>query len=441
VTTAPDRDRRWHNWTAIESGVSERVVAPASAAEVQEAVVGAAAAGTRVRAVGSGHSFTGAASAPGVRLELDRLARLVDVDNTTGRVTVEPGLPLHRLNAMLAAHGLALPNLGDIDRQTVAGAISTGTHGTGASLPGLAAQVVTLAMVTGAGDMVSWDADAPDTADLVDAARVSLGALGVITRVTLQTVPAFALRAVEAPEPLDEVIERLDELVDQHDHFEFYWFPHTVRTVTKRNDRADPAEIRPLSRWRHLLDDELLANVAYEGINRLASMAPRIVPGLNAMSARAWGRREYVDASHRVFVSPRRVRFNESEYAVPRAAVAHVLDELRRWVDGHDVVVPFPVEVRFAAADSGWLSTAYRRESGYVAVHQYHRMARDRYFAAFEAIVREVEGRPHWGKLHTLDVGQLAGLYPRFADFLELRDRLDPGRGLANAYTERVLGS
>jgi L-gulonolactone oxidase len=440
VTADSGRAARWQNWTSIESCTSSRVIAPASAAEVQEAVADAAASGLRIRAVGSGHSFTGAAVAPGVRLELDRLARLVDVDTATRRVTVEAGMTLRRLNTLLDEHGLALPNLGDIDRQTVAGAISTGTHGTGATLPGLAAQVSALDLVTADGDVVSWTDE--ESGDLLEAARVSLGSLGVITRVTLQAVPAFALHAIEAPAPLEEVLDALPELVDGHDHFEFYWFPHTARTLTKQNNRVEASTpLRPLPRWRRLLDDELLSNVVYEGVNRMGAAAPRTVPALSAVAARALSRREYVDASYRVFVSPRRVRFNESEYAVPRAAVPAVLAELRRWVDAHDVSIPFPVEVRFAAADRGWLSTAYERDSGYVAVHQYHRMARDRYFAAFEAIARGVGGRPHWGKLHTLRSGRLASLYPRFGEFVRLRDRMDPHRRFANAYTERVFGS
>ena len=261
------------------------------------------------------------------------------------------------------------------------------------------------------------------------------------TRTTLQTVPAFALHAVEAPASLEAVLEALPDLVEGHDHFEFYWFPHTARALTKQNDRVDePAALRPLPRWRFLLDDEVLSNGVFEGVNRIAATMPRAVRGLNALSARAISRREYVDASYRVFVSPRRVRFNESEYAVERDAVPHVIGELRRWVDQHDVAVPFPVEVRFAAADGGWLSTAYGRESGYVAVHQYHRMARDRYFAAFEAIVRDAGGRPHWGKLHSLGSDRLRRLYPRFDEFAALRDRMDPDRRFANPYLERVLG-
>ena len=443
TTSHADADRPsrpWSNWSGIETVTPDEVVTPTTVEGVRAAVLAAADRGLAVRAVGSGHSFTGAAVVDGIQLRLDLLGRMVTVDRDTGLVTVEGGMPLHRLNPLLAQHGLAMPNLGDIDRQTITGAISTGTHGTGASLPGLAAQVVALELVSGDGNLVRCSTD--EQPDLLDAARVSLGALGVITQVTLRTVPAFRLQAVETPAPLDDVLDDLDDLVDGHDHFEFYWFPHTGRTLTKRNDRISEGEPdRPLARWRHVLDDELLSNVVFEGTNRLSARIPSIVPTVNAVAARALSSRTYTAPSYEVFVSPRRVRFNESEYNVPREAVPHVVGELRRWVDTHDVRIPFPVEVRFAAADDIWLSTAYERPSGYVAIHQYHRMRHDEYFRAFEAITAEVGGRPHWGKLHTLDADSLDALYPRFGDFRQWRDRLDPHRRFANPYTTRVFGA
>lgn len=439
MSEARERTATWRNWSGSASCRPVATARPTSTTAVQEAVVDAARRGLPIRAAGSGHSFTDAATTDGVLLDLGGLSRLVEVDQAAARVRVEAGMPLHRLNRLLAEHGLAMPNLGDIDRQTIAGAISTGTHGTGARLPGLAAQVVGLTMVGADGGLLRCDATSD--ADLLNAARVSLGALGVITEVTLQAVPAFVLRAVEAPAALDDVVADLDALVDSHDHFEFYWFPHTDRTLTKRNDRVDVEDMRPLPRWRHLLDDELLSNVVFEGTNRVASWAPRLVPAINAVAARALSARDYADRSDRVFVSPRRVRFHECEYAVPRAAVPEVLAELRRWVDSHDARVPFPVEVRFAAADDIWLSTAHGRESGYVAIHQYHRMPHGEYVAAFEQIAAAVGGRPHWGKLHSRSAAQLAALYPRFADFAATRERLDPERRFANAYTARVLGA
>ncbi len=408
-----------------------------SANAVVEVVGRAAERGARLKAVGSGHSFTGIAVADSMLMRLDRMSGIVSVDGEL--VTVRGGTRLADLNPMLAERGLAMANLGDIDEQTIAGAIATGTHGTGAALTGLAGQVRALTMVLADGRIVRCSPTAEP--ELFAAARVGLGALGIVTDVTLQCTPAFLLQAVEAPEPLGEVLGRLDELVDGNDHFEFYWFPHTDRTLTKRNNRVPVGTTRaPLPRWRRALDDEFLSNTVFEWTNRLAARRPSLVPRINTVASRALTARGYTDDSYRVFASPRRVVFRESEYAVPRAAVPDVLTALRTWIDGHDERLPFPVEVRFAAADDVWLSTGYERAGGYLAVHQYHRLEHRRYFEAFEAIVAEHDGRPHWGKLHTLGVERLRGLYPRLDDFRAVHDRVDPGRMFANAYLERVLG-
>ena len=271
-------------------------------------------------------------------------------------------------------------------------------------------------------------------------ARLGLGAAGVLAAVTLRAVPAFRLEAREEPLPLDDVLTGLDELVDGNDHFEFYWFCHTRRALTKRNNRVPDDLDRPLPPVRGWVADELLSNAVFGMVNRVAAAAPRTVRGLNVLSAHALGARTYTAASHDVFVSPRRVRFREMEYAVPRAAVRGVLDEIDRWTRAHGAPVPFPVEVRFAAADDLWLSTATGRDTAYVAVHQYWRMPYDAYFDAVERIVAQVDGRPHWGKLHTLGAGRLAELYPRMADVRRVRAALDPQGVFANAYLDRVLG-
>ena len=171
-----------------------------------------------------------------------------------------------------------------------------------------------------------------------------------------------------------------------------------------------------------------------------AGLRPSLIPRINQFSAWALSPREYTDVSYAVFTSPRRVRFNECEYAVPRTQLAPVLHALRAWIDDHDERISFPVEVRVAAADDIWLSTAYRRDTAYIAVHHYYKIDHRRYFAAFESIVAEHQGRPHWGKLHNLEADQLRQLYPRFDDFRQIRDRLDPGRTFDNAYLRRVLG-
>jgi FAD-linked oxidoreductase len=429
----------WENWARTQRATPRRVVRPRDADEVAAAVRRAVKEGLAVRAVGSGHSFTGAAVADGVRLEIgaiDAVERVAPQPDGRTHVTVGAGIRLGRLCAELAARGLALENMGDIDHQTLAGAISTGTHGTGARLRGMAAQVVGVRLVTADGSVVDLG---PDD-EAFELARLGLGAAGVLVAVTMSAVPAFRLEAREEPWPLDEVLDGLDDLVATNDHFEFYWFCHTRRALTKRNNRVGDEVDRPLPALRSWVDDELLSNGVFGVVNRVAAAAPRAVPALNVVSARALGPRTFTAPSHDVFVSPRRVRFREMEYAVPRGVVRGVLDEIDRWTRAHHAEVPFPVEVRFAAPDDLWLSTAHGRETAYVAVHQYWRMPYREYFDAVEAIVAQVDGRPHWGKLHTLDADRLAALYPRMADVRRVRAALDPAGVFGNAYVDRVLG-
>lgn len=430
----------WTNWGGTVSTSVAAVHTPGSTEEVADLLATAHGQARRVRPVGSGHSFSGIAAPSRDHLSADRLTGVLAVDLDRGRVRVGAGTPLHVLNPTLWGLGLALPNLGDIDRQTIAGAVATGTHGTGTRLQGIASAVCGLTLVTGAGEVVRVGES--ENADLLPAVRVGLGALGVVTEVELQLVPAFRLLADERPEDLDALLEHLHETADANRHLDAYWFPHTNRAFTKRNNVVDDLHpAGPLPAWREALDDRLLANVVFEGVCRVMARRPAVVPRVNGLTSRALSARRFADRSYRVFCSPRDVRFVESEYAVPREAVVPVLTELRRWVEGHDARVAFPVEVRFTGADDSWLSTAYERENAYVAVHQYHRMDHRAYFAAFEAIVAEHAGRPHWGKVHTLGAGDLRRLYPRFDDFVALRDRFDPGRVLANDYLDRVLGA
>jgi FAD-linked oxidoreductase len=407
---------------------------------VQRAVVAAGRAGLRIKAVGSGHSFTGIAVAPGVQLDLHDLAGIIRVDAAARQVTVAAGTPLHTLVRLLGPHGLALPNLGDIDRQTISGAISTGTHGTGSGLVGLAGQIVALTLVTGDGSLLRVSGS--ENADLLPAAALGLGALGIIVDVTLQCVPTFLLHAVEAAEPLDAVLEQYLERSMAADHFEFFWFPHTGSALTKTNTRLPPGAGRePLGRLSRWVDDELLANGAFRGICALGALRPALVPGFNRLAERLSGVREYTDDSARVFVTNRTVRFREMEYALPLAAVTAALAEVRALIESRGWRISFPIEVRSAAADGLWLSTAAGRDTGYIAVHRYYRENHAEYFRAVEEIMRAHGGRPHWGKIHYQDAESLRALYPRFDDFLLVRDRLDPERRFSNPYLERVLGS
>lgn len=428
----------WRNWSGLESAHPTQVVVPADEREVADAVVAARANGLCVRMVGSGHSFTGAAVTDGLMLRPDRLLGVRAVDRDAMTVTVLAGTPLHLLNERLEQLGLALHNLGDIDRQTVAGAIATGTHGTGGRWASLSAQVAGVELVTADGSTVTASSD--QDPDLFQAARLGLGAVGVLTAVTFLVEPAFTLEAVEAALPWTEAVARFDTLVEENHHVDMYWFPYTDRVLVERNNRTLD-EPRPLSRVGRVVGDDLLPNTVFGWLNRMGDAAPRAVPALNRLSAAGFSRRSYSDVSHRVFVSPRRVRFREMEYALPRAAGMPALQAVRRLVDAAPWRVGFPVEIRSAPSDDVWLSPAHGRDTVYLAFHVNERTPHAAYFDAVEAVLKGYDGRPHWGKLHTRTAADLAPAYPRWDDFARVRDRVDPDRLFANAYLERVLGA
>ena len=436
----PAGSGQWRNWAGTATATPARWDQPRTEAEISAAVKDAAAAGLQVRALGSGHSFTPAAATAGLALDLSLWTGITAADTQTGLVTVRSGTTLRALNAAAAEFGLALANLGDIDAQTIAGALSTGTHGTGARLGGLATQVEALDLVLADGSLVTCSAS--DRPELFAAARVGLGALGVVTAVTLRCVPSFTLTADERPMPVEQVIEQFDSLAAANDHFEFYWFPYGRQALVKRNNRLPPGGSAParMPGWRRVWEFEVMENAAFGALCRLGRAVPRLIPALNRLSSAALSARSYTDASDRVFVTPRRVRFVESEYAVPRESLAGVLAELRRAVPRLAEPVMFPVEVRVAAPDDIWLSTAYGRDTAYVAIHQYTGLPYRAYFDLFESVVAGVAGRPHWGKMHSLDAARLGPLYPRFDDFRRVRAQVDPEDRFGNPYLSRVFG-
>lgn len=428
----------WRNWSGSVSADPVRIEHPGSVGEVVTAVRRAREQGLRLKPVGSGHSFSPVAAAPDVQLRLDGMTGLVSVDPAARRATLRAGTPVHAIPALLDPLGLAMTNLGDIDRQTISGAVATGTHGTGLAFGGLATQVVGLTLVDGTGEVRAFAEGDPELAGAV----VSLGALGVVTELTLQCTDAFALALVERAEPLGQVLETFAERCRIEDHLEFFWFPGTEVALTKTSTRL-PADTQlvPLSRWRRLLEDELLANRVYALMCRLGARVPSVVPVLNRVGAATLGGRSVTDRSDRVFVTSRSVRFHETEWAVPLTALATVQQEIDSALRRRGWTPSFPLEFRAAAADDRWLSTGYGRESGYVAAHVFHREDPGPYFRLVRDIALAHDGRPHWGKMHDLDRDALAARLPRMGDFVALRDRLDPDLLFANPYLEQVLPS
>ena len=426
----------WRNWAGNQKASPVSIDAPRSVAELAALVASASEQGQKVKAVGSGHSFTSAAATNGRMIRLENLSGILHVDRATCRVTVGAGTRLSELNTLLDAEGLALANLGDIAYQTVAGAISTSTHGTGKALTGLAGQVVAMKLVNGLGEIIECSQSV--NPHIFDVARVSVGALGVITEYTLQAVPSFRLRALEQPMRLDDVLENAHDLASTNDHFEFFWIPHTKWALTKRNNRTED-ELQPLPRVKGWIEKTFMENYAFGAVCRIGRARPSLIPRL-ATALPSSGSREYVDQSFKIFASPRIVRFYEMEHALPVEALVPALKEIRAMVDRKGYLLNFPVEVRFTKGDDVPLSTAYGRDSAYIAVHVYKGMECEPFFRDVEDILRAYDARPHWGKMHYREADELSKLYPRWDEFIALRDQLDPQRTFSNAYSDTVFG-
>lgn len=427
----------WRNWAGDQRCRPAELVRPADRDRLSAAVASAAAAGRTVSVAGAGHSFTEAALTDGTMVDLAGLSGTIDADRTSGLVKVGGGTVLAVLDEELHRLGLAMENLGDIDRQTIAGAISTGTHGTGAELRNISAQVEAVELVLGDGSVRELT---EDDGDLLRAARVGVGALGAISAVTLRCVPAFVLERVDSPAPREEVFDTFDERAAANDHFELFTFPYADSALVLERNRVDGGP-RPRGRFAAYLNDIVLENWALEALSASGRAFPRSIPSLSRLAAALASGGKTVDRSDRVFASERRVRFTEMEYGVPREHGVEAARRVIEWVRANRYPVFFPIEMRVAAGDDALLSPSHERDTTYIAVHQYRGMEWRPYFEAVEEIMDGYGGRPHWGKRHFQTAAILAPRYPAWARFQAARDELDPGRVFSNEYAARVLGS
>jgi FAD-linked oxidoreductase len=430
-------DPAWSNWAGQQHCSPARVVRPRHETDLARDITDAVASGHTIRAVGSGHSFTDACVTDGCHVELGLMDKVIDVDRGSGLVRVQAGIPLHRLTAALHAHGLALENQGDIDRQTISGATATATHGTGMRFRNLSSGIVGARIVLADGSI--RELSLPEDAALLRAVRVSVGALGVISELTLQTVPAFRLRKIEEPRPLDDLLDGYLELAAAHDHFECYVFPYARTGLSMASERTD-APPAPLPAWRKWLVDDLVTNRGLELFSRAGRRAPHRAPQLSRAMVRLLSRDERVDHSHLVYASERRVRFTEMEYAIPREHVSEAARAVLRLIEERRIGVTFPIEIRTTAPDDAYLSTAQGRDTAYIAVHQFIGMPYEAYFREVEAIMDGFDGRPHWGKRHFQTAETLAPRYPEWAAFQAARAELDPQGAFTNDYVRRTLG-
>lgn len=424
------RGAGFSNWSRTVTAAPTLWVAPADEASVVALVRETRDGGGRLKVVGAGHSFSEIAAPVEVAVTLDRCSGIVS--ESAGTVTVRAGTRLHALNAALAERGLALPILGSIAQQSVAGAIATGTHGPSLRHGNLATLVERVRLVDGTGTVHDLEGDR------LDAVRVHLGALGVLTEVTLRVEPAFRLEQTIEAAPVGEVAAQLDAIGHSAEYVKVWWVPHTDDALVIRYERTDRPTTRStrVERW---IDQRVIHPAVLPTLFALQRRRPTLVARLNPVVARTLVKGPRVGPSTLMFSTPDPARHDETEAAVPLAAGPAAFDALVR-VAG-EVAVNFIAELRFVQGDRGWLSPAHGRDTVQLGAYTAHSPDRDRYFGDFWREARALGARPHWGKALTHTADELAPLYPRWTDFGALRDELDPQRVFANPFLERVLGA
>ncbi|MFA6240212.1 MAG: D-arabinono-1,4-lactone oxidase [Candidatus Hydrogenedentales bacterium] len=421
---------KWSNWSGRVRCAPARIETPSSVEELQRVVRNGP---PPIRVVGSGHSFSDLVATDGTLISLDAMQGLEDVDRAACEATVYAGTKLWRLNQLLDEHGLAMPNLGDINVQSIAGAVSTGTHGTGTEFGCLSSFIQSATLVAADGSLV----ECPLDSDLLKAAAVSLGTLGVLAKVRLKLVPSYRLHYVADTLPVHEALEKADAFSRECRHYEFFVFPHTNIAMAKWHRATEaPVSTRPAMKW---LDEVLLENAFFGLVCRLGRINPRWCPALSRFTSRSATRREEVDDGHKVLSTRRLVRFNEMEYALPAEHGPAALREVVQWVESERIGVSFPIEYRFVKGDGLWLSPFYGRDSVTISLHQYYGMDYAAYFNHAERIFRKYDGRPHWGKLHSLASRDLAASYPKWDAFQALRAHLDPEGRFLNPYLRELF--
>ena len=427
ISVPPVQNGRWYNWSRIAQAEPACQARPADEDELVRAVRAA----KHVRAVGAGHSFTALVPTPGTLLSLDGLQGMIDHDPDRQRARLWAGTRLYQLGPQLEAVGQALPNMGDVDRQSLAGALATATHGTGLQLPCIAAGLTALRLVTAAGEILECSRE--HDATLFRAAAVSLGLLGVVTQVELHNQPSYRLRERVAVVPLKHVLTQIEALALAHRHFEFWAFPAGASAIVKTLDiTGDPvagptysadSQDRPL--WL---------------CSELTRLCPPLAPLLQRLVGHVVRSSERVNQSWRIYPSARNVRFNEMEYHVPLAAGPACMEEITSVLAETSNGVFFPVEYRCVAGDDFMLSPFSDGPRVAIAIHQYHKQDHRPLFARIEPILLRYGGRPHWGKLHGLNAPRLRALYPQLDEFLRLRAELDPCGKFLNPYLRGLFG-
>ena len=419
----------WSNWAGNQRAYPAFRAAPADEAQLVSLMRHAAA---PVRPVGAGHSFTALVPTEGTLLSLDRLSGMVRHDPATLTARVRAGTKLSALGTALAAIGQEMPNLPDINKQTLAGALATATHGTGKGVRALHGDVTEMRLVLPSGEVTECSRD--QRAELFHAARVGLGAFGVLSEVTLQNRPLSRVKKVVTLVDTDQVLADWPDLAARHRNAEFLILPFTGKSALITHDTTDEP-VKPRGPDQDV--DTLMSLKSLRDIFEFA-------PGLRKRAARAAMAdiepEIAIDEGWKLLSNERPVRFKEMEYHVPIAEQVGALREIIARIERDEPGVFFPIEARIIAPDDAWLSPFHDRECGSIAIHSWYREDHEWMFRLAEPVLREAGGRPHWGKLHSLSAVELKGLYPMFAEAQAVRRAVDPSGRMMNPFLQRIFG-
>jgi FAD-linked oxidoreductase len=424
------------NWAGNIKWTPKEVLLPKSEEEIADIIKKAVSSGKTIRTVGSHHSFTPLLATNSVSLSLDGMQGLISKE-PNNRAVAWSGTKLKRLSEDLAENGLALENMGDINVQSVAGAISTGTHGTGITLGSVGTQVEEITFLNGLGELITLNEE--NNYHEFKCAQLSLGSLGVITRMKMRCKEAYNLELDIRKEKLSDVLANLDKIVNENRHFEFYSIPNSQWSQTKRSNIVGE-KAGHTSKFSAFINDIVLENWALQLLCSVNKAIPSSSKTISNLIGSFISNEKKVQQSHKVFSTVRNVKFTEMEYNIPYESYQEVVKEMLKLIDKNNYHISFPQEHRFVQADDIYLSPAHNRNSAYIASHVYKGMDNTRYFKDLEDLFVAHGGRPHWGKMHTRDASFFRKAYPKFDDFLQVRSKHDPNGIFLNDHLKKVFG-
>lgn len=429
-------NKQWINWSESFISKPEMILYPKNEQDINNIINYCQKNDKKIRVIGAGHSFTPLAVTNSILLSLEHFSGIDKIDYENKRVSVWAGTTLLELGKLLYEHDLSMENLGDINVQTIAGAISTGTHGSGINFGNLSTQVTELTVITASGDYLTISDT--ENSHLFNAARLSLGLLGIIIKVKIKVISAHQLISVSKRSTINKSFPILKELTETNRHFEFFWFPHT-ETIQIKTLNPVLSNFKNNIKGPSTFNDLVIENGALGLVSKLSRMQPKLSKCVSKMIAIGVPTGRTIGNSFEMYATPRLVKFNEMEYSIPAEHMASAIRDINYVIQKYKFDVHFPIECRYVKGDDLWLSPSYERDSAYIAIHMYKGMEYKHFFAKLEEVFRHYQGRPHWGKEHTLTSVDLQNLFPKYNDFLQIRKQLDPNNLFLNHYLAEVF--